>query len=514
MISQGLNKRLVLFAAVVLILSVSVPAVAQLPADSIYAVISKEIFRKRTPGIIVGLIDSTGKRQIISAGALSKIDPRRPDGNTMYEIGSVTKVFTSLLLADMSLKQQVSINDPITRYLPSAVKISVKDGKVPTLLNLSSHTVGYPRMPDNVDPKDPDNPFADYTLQQLYDYVSRFPYTSDMGTFFRYSNSGYALLGNILASVAHKDYETLVKQGVCEVLDMKNTTIRLTPAQKANMAMGHSEYGLQVSNWDMPAFVATGALRSNVNDLLNFAAANLGIVKTKLWPAMELCHIPRIIKSKVEGDVTMGWTLVNENGHEFLWKDGTTAGYRALVLLDRKKKNGLVILSNCLNPINDIAYHILDPIAYPVKPYQYKWALLDTIKATINRKGVAAATTLYYQLKQERNPVFVFDENQLNYIGNDLRSAGRMIEAIGIWQLNAKEYPNSPMVYESLGDAYKRSGNTKVAIENFEKVVKLDTGNAHAVWMLKELRTIKPVVVKKTRAKVSHARKKKRSSKR
>lgn len=461
---------------------------AQLPVDSIYAIINKEVTQKRSPSIIVGTIDATGKRQIISAGSFSDKKEMLPDGNTMYEIASVTKVFTSLLLADMSLKHQVNLDDPISKYLPTNVTVPVIKGKPITLLHLASHSVGWQRMPDNYDPKNPDNPFADYTIEQLYDYISRSSFDYAPGTWFNYSNPGYGLLGHILSQVAGKPYETLVKERICAPLGMTNTTILLTPAQKANLAVGHSEYGAPVENWDMPAIAGTGALRSNMNDLLTFAAANLGHVKTDLYPAMQLAHVPRISKGKGEGEVTLGWTLEKaKDGDEYLWKDGTTAGYRSIVLLNRTKKTGVVILSNSLNPINDIAYHILYPAA-TVKPYRYTWAMHDFILETAKKKGPDAAIEEYRSMKATRSPGLIFDPNQLNYVANDLRLAKKMSAAIKILELNTQEYPNNATVFESLGDAYKRTGKKKEAIESYEKAVQIDPKNAHAIWMLEQLK--------------------------
>ena len=462
---------------------------AQLPADSIYAILNKEVYLKRSPSIIVGTIDSTGKRQIVGAGSFSDKKEVQPDGNTMYEIGSVTKVFTTLLLADMVLKKQVNLDDPISKYLPAHVKVPIIKGKAITIQHLATHSVGWPRMPDNYDPQNPDNPFADYTVEQLHDYISRSSFDYAPGTWFSYSNPGYGLLGHILSLVAGKPYETLVKERICGPLGMTNTTIMLSPAQKTNLAGGHAEYGAPVQNWDMPAIAGTGALRSNINDMLNFAAANLGMVKTDLYPAMQLAHIPRLTKGPGDGDVTLGWTYEKEKrtGDEFIWKDGTTGGYKSILLLNKTKKTAVVILANSMNQLNDLAFHILYPPA-PVKPYRYTWAMHDLILATAKSKGVDAAIEEYRSMKANRSPGLIFDPNQLNYVANDLRIAKKMSAAIKIFELNAQEYPNNAMVLESLGEAYKRSGKKKEAIETYEKVVQLDTKNEHAKWMLEKLK--------------------------
>lgn len=462
---------------------------AQVSAEEIKKIIDKEVYQKRSPSIIVGTIDATGKRQIVAAGSYKDKEEVLPDEKTIYEIGSITKVFTSLLLADMVLKKQVNLEDPISKYLPATVKLPVVKGKEITLLNLANHSVGWPRMPDNNDGKNLDNPWADYTIEQTYDYISRAEIGDYApGTWFKYSNVGYGLLGHILSQVAGKPFETLVKERICVPLNMPNTTITLTPAQKQNLAIGHNETGVAVENWDMPAVAGTGALRSNINDMLNFAGANLGIIKTDLYPAMQLAHLPRISKRPDDGDVTLGWTLVKDkNGDEYIWKDGTTAGYRSIMLLNKTQKTGVVILANTLNPINDLAYHILAP-SVPVKPYRYIWALHDLVLETAKNKNVDKAIEEYKTMKASRSPGLVFDAAQLNYVANDLRIAKKMSAAIKILELNAQEYPENSMVFETLGEYYKRSGKKKEAITAFEKAAQLDPKNEHAKWMAEKLK--------------------------
>jgi D-alanyl-D-alanine-carboxypeptidase/D-alanyl-D-alanine-endopeptidase len=461
---------------------------AQLSADEIKTILDKEVYQKRSPGIIVGTIDATGKRQIVAAGTWKEKGQVLPDEKTMYEIGSITKVFTSLLLADMVLKKQVNLDDPISKYLPASVQVPVVKNQPITLQHLATHSVGWPRMPDNYDPKSLDNPFADYTIEQTYDYISRATFDYAPGTWFKYSNVGYGLLGHILSQVAGKPYETLVKERICTPLNMPNTTMTLTPAQKAVLAMGHNETGTVVENWDMPAIAGTGALRSNINDLLNFAGANLGIIKTDLYPAMQLAHTPRISKRPDNGEVSLGWTLEKaKDGDEYLWKDGTTAGYRSIMLLNRTKKTGVVILANTLNPINDLAYHILAP-AVSVKPYRYIWALHDLVFETAKNKNVDKAIEEYKTMKVSRSPGLIFDPAQLNYVANDLRIAKKMSAAIKILELNAQEYPDNSMVFETLGEYYKRSGKKKEAIEAYEKAVQLDPKNEHAKWLVEKMK--------------------------
>jgi serine-type D-Ala-D-Ala carboxypeptidase/endopeptidase len=459
----------------------------QIPIDSIKAIIEKEVANKRSKSIIVGIVDANG-RHIVSAGVKSDKDPALPDGNTIYELGSVGKLFTSLLMAEMSLKNELNYNDPVSKYLPKNVHVPSKNGKEITLLHLATHRSGLPRMPYNMDPKNLDNPTADYTTEQLYECISKIELNRDIDSKWSYSNIGYGLLGQALMLVSGKNFETLTKQRITNVLHMKSTMIALTPALKKNMAMPYFIFGYPTVNWQNPGLAGAGGASSTMNDMLIFAAANAGLMKTDLLPAMELTHVKQGKKDGNDGFITMGWTIMNEDNEQILWKDGATGGYRTFIGIDKKKKYGIVILSNTgMNQVTDIGLHILDS-AYAYEPYKYQFNLADTLNAIIKTKGIDAGIALYHQFKAANNADFIFNDQQLYIVGNELRKAGKIKEAIKIFELNASENPRSPMVYESLGEIYKRSGNRELAIKNFEFLAGKDTQNPRWNWMINKLK--------------------------
>ena len=236
-------------------------------------------------GIVVGVIDPQGRR-VVAYGSLNQGDSRPLNGDTIFEIGSVTKVFTSLLLSDMVQHGEVALADPVAKYLPADVKVPERGGRVITLVDLSTHTSGLPRLPSNLLPKDPANPYADYTVEQLYQFLSSYQLTRDIGAQFEYSNLGGGLLGHALARRAGMDYEALVRSRISSPLGMSSTGITLTPEMKGRLAVGHNDKLTAVPNWDLPTLAGAGALRSSANDLLTFLGANLGYVKSPLAPAM------------------------------------------------------------------------------------------------------------------------------------------------------------------------------------------------------------------------------------
>ncbi|MBK1896100.1 serine hydrolase [Chryseobacterium paridis] len=461
---------------------------AQLPADSIRAIAKKAVADKRSKSIIIGIIDAEG-RTVVREGIISDEHPVLPDENTIYEIGSITKVFTALALAEMSLKNQLNLTDPVSKFLTKGTKLPVKNGKEISLLNLATHRSTLPRFPYNVDPKDLDKPYADYTQKKMFEYLSNFQPDIDIDSKWRYSNTGYGLLGYVLTSVSkRRNYETLIKEEICQPLNMNHTVITMTDDMNKNKATGYTEYGKPTNSVVLSAIEAGGGIRSNLHDMFTFAAVNLGFIKSDLFPAMELTHIKQSKKENHLGYATLGWTFWDDEGQDIVFKDGGTPGFSSFIGIDKKNKRGVIILSNSGNGVTDIGLHILHP-EYKMELYRYSWKLLDTLRSTVNIEGVDQAIQLYKKLKTSSTDAeFIFNENQLNYLGHELRRSKRLKDAVKIFELNESEYPKSTLVYESLGEVYKRSHEHKKAIEYFEKARELEPQNPHWSFIISRLK--------------------------
>ncbi|HEX3580077.1 MAG TPA: serine hydrolase, partial [Thermoanaerobaculia bacterium] len=312
-------------------------------------------------GIVVGVIDPAGRR-VVAYGKTAN-DGTPVDANSVFEIGSVTKVFTSLLLADMVQRGEVALTDPVSKYLPANVKMPERGGKKITLVDLATHTSGLPRLPSNFNPKDPANPYADYTVAQLYEFLSTVQLTRDIGSKYEYSNLGGGLLGHVLALRAGTDYETLVRTRILQQLAMKSTAITLSKAMKDRLATGHDASLQPVANWDLPTLAGAGALRSTANDLLTFVGANLGIVKSPLALSMAAMLATRRPTGNPGLEIALGWHITTRDGHEIVWHNGGTGGYRTWIGFDPKSRTGVVVLSNTSTTagVDDIGAHLLDP---------------------------------------------------------------------------------------------------------------------------------------------------------
>lgn len=473
------------FKIIIALLLCTTQVNGQLPIDSLQYVIEREVANKRSIGITAGVID-LNKKQVISAGKVGEKNNNLPDGNTVYEIGSITKLFTSILLADMVIKRKLNLDDPISKFLSASVKAPTRNGKEITLRNLATHTSGLPDLPSNLIMKG--NPFAAYTVKEMYDFLSNYTLNRDIGSKYEYSNYGAALLGHILTRVGGHDYETLVKQTICGPLKMNNTGITITSKQRIKSATGYDKFGKTVSSYlDFDAFEAAAAIRSTVNDLLIFAAANLGLKKSNLDSAIKLSHTIHDSTGMANIDVALGWHTLNRYGTQILWHNGQTAGFKSFIGLDKDKKRGIVVLSNGGNTIDDIALHALNT-NYKLQSFKYPWVVKDTISKTVNNKGADVAVQLYYTVKKAQKPNYIFNELQLASVATELMQAKKTKEAIAILKLNTEEYPKSRRVFNSLGDAYTVDGNGKLAIEAYEKSIELNAENAKGIENLRKLK--------------------------
>ena len=264
-----------------LMVAATIPSVAgqplratRAPLDSeIRSMLAERIDRfRQSVGIVVGVIEPEGRR-IVSYGLADKETAEPVNGASVFEIGSITKVFTSLLLSYLAGHGEVAIEDPVAKYLPANVRVPERGGRQITLQDLASHTSGLPREATNLRSLDPAKPYDSYSTDDLYAFVSSYKLTRDIGAKYEYSNVGAALLGHVLALRMGTDYRTLVRTHILEQLGMKDSGIDFQPDASRRMATGYrfGSSGIEPNpNWTMGAYEAAGAMRSTANDMLNF----------------------------------------------------------------------------------------------------------------------------------------------------------------------------------------------------------------------------------------------------
>jgi D-alanyl-D-alanine-carboxypeptidase/D-alanyl-D-alanine-endopeptidase len=322
----------------------------------------------RAPGIVVGMIAANPQeRWVVGYGRLSATDARVPDGNTVFEIGSVTKVFTGILLAQAVLKGEVQLNAPISLYLPEGVTAPEYEGKPITLLDLATHTSGLPEWPYNFSSTD-NTRYSDYTMDQMYDFLSGYHLTRAPGSTYEYSSYGFGLLGNLLVRRAGvTDYEALLLERITRPLGMDRTRIELTPDMRSRLALPYSSYFVAASISDDPTLAGCGSIRSTANDLLTFLAANMGLTDTDLQPALQLASTPQHPGEMwTLAYIGLGWNLPG-SGNGILYHGGTTFGYSSFLAWDSERKIGVVVLMNVYDgPRERIAFPLLR--GFPLTP--------------------------------------------------------------------------------------------------------------------------------------------------
>jgi CubicO group peptidase (beta-lactamase class C family) len=296
-------------------------------------------------GMSIGVIKA-GETFVRGYGRLSADDSRVPDGRTIYEIGSVSKVFTGLLLADAVVSGRVSLVTPAEDLLPESVEMRRRDEALPIRLwHLSTHTSGLPRLPDNLQPSDPNNPYADYNGNRLAAFLRTYQPRKKPGETLAYSNVGAGLLGLLLAFDRRTNYESLVKERIAEPLGLGDTRITLDAERRARLAPPHLDGGAPGHAWDFDTLAGAGAIRSSVDDLLQLTRACLDPPKGNLGYAIEFAW--QIHQKPIEKDdfaMGLGWHVARDGSTR--WHNGETGGYHASVFVSRQIDVAVVVLAN------------------------------------------------------------------------------------------------------------------------------------------------------------------------
>lgn len=452
-----------------------------LPEDVVASIKSRIDFGL-TPSIVIGIIDKDGTHYY-SFGTKT-VGGEPADEHSIYEIGSISKVFTATLLADNIVKGKMKVDDPVSKYLHASVKVpTYKGGSKPiTLGNLSDHTSSLPRMPSNMPASDPKDPAADYTPELMYAFLSSYVLSREVGSEFEYSNFAIGLLGQIQALAAGTSYEEALTSVITSPLKMKETGIKLSDKMKDNLAVGHS-MGMPVNNWDLNSMQGAGGIRSSVHDMLLFLAANMGLTKSQLSKAMELAQTPRHDKA---GDrVGLGWFISKGSLGDVFAHNGGTGGYRTFAGFVKETGRGVVVLTNSgSSDADDIGMHLLDPQSpiQEVKPdYSY------VIKQMIDKEGHEGLLKKYKNLKAENPDKYYLDEDAINTLGYAYLNQEKVDAAMAVFSINVMEFPNSSNVYDSYGEALMIKGQKAEAIVNYQKSLELNPANSNAVDMLAKM---------------------------
>lgn len=293
-------------------------------------------------GVAIGVY-AHGVRRVFCYGTA------KPD--SIFEIGSMTKPFTGLLLAQMAAQSKVKLDEPVRELLPTGT-VAKPAGAEITLLDLAAQRSGLPTMPDNISVENLDQPYADYHTADLLTYLAKRGVANTSHATSSFGSLGYALLGAALAERAGMTYGDLIRTEIAEPLGMADTGTTLSPQQEARFLPGHDEYHGPAKPWDSDALAPAIGLRSTAADMLTFLVACLHPEQLKRGDSTAGSTLPAAIRASLanQGEISpgmriaLGWLYESETGN--YWHNGATAAYSGYAFFNPKGDYAAVVLLN------------------------------------------------------------------------------------------------------------------------------------------------------------------------
>ena len=318
---------------------------------------------------VIGIIDKNGTR-FYNYGQMSLTDSLKPNENSIFEIGSVAKIFTTALLADLELNKEIEISNSINQYMPVFEQVLKNNNRTITLEDLINHTSGLPRNPTNVN-RDDSNRYSDYSKADLIEFLSS--YTVDSSTKkYLYSNLAYLVLENAIENKTEKSYESLMNEKIWGTLGMNDSYFTVPDAKRDRLVTPYRS-GEHVEELDMGEFPAGGGIKTTAKEMIRFIAAQLGIHSTTLDPALKLTHEERFSNIdgefglEYEGKLGLAWDIMErkESGKTIHYHKGGTNGFVSFAGFNLEDQIGVVVLASGHRWYSDLGFKILDP-SYPL----------------------------------------------------------------------------------------------------------------------------------------------------
>ncbi len=343
-------------------------------AEAVKALVQPRIDRDEALGIVVGLVRE-GRREVFGYGRQSLDGDRRVNGQTIFEIGSITKVFTSIALADMAEAGLVKLDDPVQSLLPEGRRVPEHDQHVMTLRMLSNHTSGLPRVIPKVFARSlaGKDPYAEVSAKDIYDFLETYQLKRDPGSKYDYSNLGAGLLGTVLARRAGVSFEELILARICRPLEMRDTSVTVGPAHESRLAQPYSSRGKPAKPWVFDAFAGAGALHSTADDMLRFVSANLKLTSApgSLKTSLDTVMMSRLATGSPGLSIALGWHVFEAQERtgrpEIIWHNGGTGGFRGFIGLVREKRLGVVVLSSSDSPVDEVGLKVIERLVHELK---------------------------------------------------------------------------------------------------------------------------------------------------
>jgi D-alanyl-D-alanine-carboxypeptidase/D-alanyl-D-alanine-endopeptidase len=451
-------------------------------------------------GLSVGIIKNNQVYQY-HFGSTQKGINATPNDQTIYEIGSVTKTFFSLLLAQAVIEKKVSLSDDIRKYLKGNYPNLQYNGQPIQLVHLANLTSG---LPDNLPEKLPaiktmspvsqsfeNKKFHDvFTRNQFLTELHTVKLTKEPGSNSAHSNTAAQLLGLLLENIYGPNYDALLIKYITGPLKMGSTFFTVPTAKQARYAKGYNEKGIL-----MPEIAAgagsAGGLKSSLADMLTYMKYQL----EEKNAVVTMSHKPTWGKPESTAVGLVWYTKTNFDGKRDIWESGSTGGHSCLIDMYPERNFGIVILTNesdreSQDRITDMAETIYNELYFTAAQRSKEGfgfsAAANTLLDSLNKYGFQNAIKVAADLKQHDHS-FKLIEDEINVLGYKFLNKGQKEKALELFKLNVNLYPASSNTYDSLAETYENTGDKPLAIKNYKRALELNPQSSNAVEHLKKL---------------------------
>lgn len=361
-----ISRRSISCIAIACVASLSLGNAAEkeVTADSLTALVAQRAADSETPACVaVGYVaDVTRVTFACGEGA----GPANFTRRSIFEIGSITKGLTGLLLADMVRKGEVSLDDAASRHSRPGAKLPAWQGREITLRDLVTHTASLPRLPPGFAPKNPGDPYADFDADALYAALARTELSGEIGKTHLYSNFGFMWLSQMLARRAGKPFDVLLTERILVPLGMTDTMLVPSADQAARSVTGHDASYRPVPAWSVARDLAgAGGLRSSTDDMTKLAEALAGRRDTPLKETIALALAP-MRPAFGRNSVGYAWLTHERPDARIHWHNGGTGGFRSMIAVNPAAKTAVVVLVDSATSFDDLALHLAGDDAVPL----------------------------------------------------------------------------------------------------------------------------------------------------
>jgi len=321
-------------------------------------------------GLIIGIITDTAEA-IIPFGSTRKDSLITPQPHSLYEIGSLTKIFTALTILEMEKAGKLSLEDPLSSYLPDSIVSINSNLKNISINEMLIHTSGLPKRPYNLNlvMKDKENPYAEYRTEDMMEYLSIYrPNTSKDAPDYKYSNLGFGILGHVMTEIEGISPDECIEKYCTSALGMYASKIELSDLDKKNLTEGHMFNGNPATNWTYNSMEASSGMNSNMYDLMTFMRHQLESDSCALHESIERSHLPQAETNLKRINIGYGWHVI-DRGRKYenvYTHNGGTSGYRSYIAFIKETHTAVIVLSNSANRVDDIGIQILELINYGI----------------------------------------------------------------------------------------------------------------------------------------------------